>query len=483
MSKINTNKRTIKELNKALVNKEYSASELLSAYMSVIESKEKQINAFVNLTKGIALESAKEIDNKIAKGEQINPIAGIPLALKDNFNLIGTKTTASSKILDNYVSPYNATVTQRLLDAGAVVVGKANMDAFAHGSSTETSDYGVTKNPYDIDRIPGGSSGGSAAAVAANMVPYAIGSETAGSVRGPAAWCGLYGFAPTYGRFSRYGVVAMGSSLDRPGILANSMEDIALVSDVLSGVDPKDATSIPEGKQQYYNSLKDDVKGLRIGIPRQFLDDRIDSFSRELVAKKLKEYEKLGAELIEIDLLDPKYSMAVYTLICRSEVSSNLARIDGIRYGHISSKQAETILDQIRFNRGEGFGNEAKQRSMTGAYALSAGYYDAYYKKAQKVRTLIIADFKRAFKDVDIIAGPTMPGPAPKIGVTKNNPLFGEMADLLTEPSALSGLPCISIPIGNNSEGLPIGMQFFGPQFKEQLVLNTAFTFEKRIGA
>jgi len=483
MSKINTNKRTIKELNKALVNKEYSASELLSAYMSVIESKEKQINAFVNLTKGIALESAKEIDNKIAKGEQINPIAGIPLALKDNFNLIGTKTTASSKILDNYVSPYNATVTQRLLDAGAVVVGKANMDAFAHGSSTETSDYGVTKNPYDIDRIPGGSSGGSAAAVAANMVPYAIGSETAGSVRGPAAWCGLYGFAPTYGRFSRYGVVAMGSSLDRPGILANSMEDIALVSDVLSGVDPKDATSIPEGKQQYYNSLKDDVKGLRIGIPRQFLDDRIDSFSRELVAKKLKEYEKLGAELIEIDLLDPKYSMAVYTLICRSEVSSNLARIDGIRYGHISSKQAETILDQIRFNRGEGFGNEAKQRSMTGAYALSAGYYDAYYKKAQKVRTLIIEDFKRAFKDVDIIAGPTMPGPAPKIGVTKNNPLFGEMADLLTEPSALSGLPCISIPIGNNSEGLPIGMQFFGPQFKEQLILNTAFTFEKRIGA
>lgn len=483
MTRIDTSKRTIKQLNQGLIQKEYSAVELLNAYLSVIESKEKEINAFVNLTKEIAMDAAKQMDQKIARGEEINPIAGIPLALKDNFNLIGTKTTASSKILDNYISPYNATVTERLLEAGGVIVGKANMDAFAHGSSTETSDYGVTKNPYDTDRIPGGSSGGSAAAVAADMVPYAIGSETAGSVRGPAAWCGLYGFAPTYGRFSRYGVVAMGSSLDRPGVLANSLEDIALVSNVLSGVDPKDATSIPEGKVEYFKTLKDDVKGLRIGIPRQFLDDRIDAYSRQLVAEKLKEYEKLGAKLIEIDLLDPKYSMAVYTLICRSEVSSNLARIDGIRYGHISSQKAETILDQIRFNRGEGFGNEAKQRSMTGAYALSAGYYDAYYKKAQKVRTLIINDFQRAFKEVDIIAGPTMPGPAPKIGVTKNNPLFGEMADLLTEPSALSGLPCISIPIGNNPEGLPIGMQLFGPQFEEQLILNTAFTFEKRIGS
>jgi aspartyl-tRNA(Asn)/glutamyl-tRNA(Gln) amidotransferase subunit A len=483
MKEINIKKRTIGELNKGLKQKDFSAVELLDAYMQEIDQTESKINAFVNLTKDIAQQAASSIDKRIAKGEEISLLAGIPLALKDNFNLLGTKTTASSKILDNYISPYNATVTQRLLDAGAVIVGKANMDAFAHGSSTETSDYGVTKNPYDLERIPGGSSGGSAAAVAANMVPYAIGSETAGSVRGPAAWCGLYGFAPTYGRFSRYGVIAMGSSLDRPGILTNSLEDIALVSDVLSGVDVKDATSIPEPKSNYYNSLKDDVMGLKIGIPRQFLDDRIDAYSRELVALKLKEYEKLGAKLIEIDLLDPKYAMAVYTLICRSEVSSNLARIDGIRYGHVSSQKAETILDQISLNRGEGFGNEAKQRSMTGAYALSAGYYDAYYKKAQRVRTLIINDFKRAFKEVDIIAGPTMPGPAPKIGVTKNNPLFGEMADLLTEPSALSGLPCISIPIGNNSEGLPIGMQLFGPQFKEQLILDTAFTFEKRIGS
>ncbi len=479
--KINILKRTIEDLHKSLVSGEITSTELTNAYFQEIEKKEKEINAFVTLTKDMALKQASEIDKKIKNNEEISLIAGIPLALKDNFNYIGTKTTASSKILDNYISPYNATVTQRLVDSGAVIVGKANLDAFAHGSSTETSDYGVTKNPHDKSRIPGGSSGGSSAAVAANFSTYAIGSETAGSVRGPAAWCGVYGFAPTYGRFSRYGVIAMGSSLDRPGILANSVRDLAIVSDVLAGGDEFDATSIKEEKTKYFENLTDKNLKIKIGVPKQFLDERIDKFTKTLVEKTLAEYKKLGAKIIPIDLIDPKYSMAVYTLVCRSEVSSNLARIDGIRYGHNSTLKAETIIDQIALNRGEGFGSEAKQRSMTGAYALSAGYYDAYYKKAQKVRTLIIEDFKRAFKEVDIIAGPTMPGPAPKIGSSKDNPLFGEMADLLTESSALAGLPCISIPIGFNNDNLPIGMQFFAPQFKEQLVLDTAYIFENRI--
>jgi aspartyl-tRNA(Asn)/glutamyl-tRNA(Gln) amidotransferase subunit A len=478
---INTSKRKLLDVHSSLIKKEFSATEYVKEYFKNIEEKGKKINAFVTLTQDKALDMAKVVDDKVNKGEEISLVAGVPSALKDNFSWENVRTTASSKILDDYIAPYNATVTQRLLDQNVVFMGKTNMDAFAHGSSTETSDYGVTKNPYDTSRVPGGSSGGSSAAVAADFCTYAIGSETAGSVRGPASWCGLYGFAPTYGRFSRYGVIAMGSSLDRPGVLANSVVDCTIVSDVMAGKDTHDATSIPEGKTEYYKNLSNKNTSIKIGVPKQFLDDRIDEVTRQMNLDVIKQYEKLGAEIIELDLLDPKYSMAVYTIICRSEVSSNLARIDGIRYGHVSEQYAENILEQISLNRGEGFGNEAKQRSMTGAYALSSGYYDAYYKKAQRVRTLIIEDFQKAFQKVDIIMGPTMPGPAPKIGVTKDNPLFGEMADLLTEPSALSGLPCISIPIGFNKEGLPIGLQMFGPQFKEQLIFDTAYIFETLI--
>jgi aspartyl-tRNA(Asn)/glutamyl-tRNA(Gln) amidotransferase subunit A len=476
-------KRTITDLNRGLLGKEYSAVELTQAYQAQISEKEEAINAFVNLTADKALTAAKAVDEKIARGESLSPIAGIPAALKDNFNWRDTITTASSKILADYISPYNATVTQRMLDADAVFLGKANMDAFAHGSSTETSDFGVTRNPYNLERVAGGSSGGSAAAVAADMAAYGIGSETAGSVRGPAAWCGLYGFAPTYGRISRYGVVAMGSSLDRPGVLANSVADCALVADLITGQDPKDATSIPEGSTNYFKSLnKNFIKSrgkLRLGLPKQFLDERINAEVAAITMQAVKELEKLGAEIVELDLLDPKYAIAVYTIVCRSEVSSNLARIDGIRYGHNSAEFAAEVLDQIALNRGEGFGNEAKQRSMTGAYALSAGYYDAYYKKAQQVRTMIIQDFVRAFGQVDLIVGPTMPTVAPKLGVTANDPLFGETADMLTEPSALAGLPCISVPVGEDSEGLPVGMQIFGPQRAEQDVLDLAYTYEQ----
>lgn len=478
---MNLKAKTITELHQGLVKKDFSAKELLSEYQKTIEAREGEINAFVNLTAEKAEAAAEAVDNKIAAGEEISEIAGIPAALKDNFNWADTITTASSKILEDYISPYDATVTERLLQNDAVFVGKANMDAFAHGSSTETSDFGVTKNPYNVNRVAGGSSGGSAAAVAAGMVAYAIGSETAGSVRGPAAWCNLYGFAPTYGRNSRYGVIAMGSSLDRPGVLANSAYDCALVTDLMDGVDPRDATTIPEPATNYAQRLSAENTKLKLGLPKQFLDSRIDPEVSKRVMEMIKEYEKLGAEIVELDLLDPKYAMAVYTIVCRSEVSSNLARIDGIRYGHVSSEQAEAVLDQIALNRNEGFGNEAKQRSMTGAYALSVGYYDAYYKKAQQVRTLIIDDFKKAFESVDLIIGPTMPTVAPEIGVTQNNPLFGELADVLTEPSALAGLPCISVPVGMNSEGLPIGMQIFGPQKAEQEVLDLAYIYEQKI--
>jgi len=475
-----TKKKTIVELHQDLLSKKYSATELTKEYYKNIYSK-KELNVFVNLTEEKALAAAENVDLKLKNNQEISLIAGIPTALKDNFNWIDTITTASSKILKDYISPYNATVTQKLIDNDAVILGKANMDAFAHGSSTETSDFGTTLNPYNKNNVAGGSSGGSAAAVAADMVAYSIGSETAGSVRGPAAWCGLYGFAPTYGRNSRYGVIAMGSSLDRPGVLANSVVDCAIVSDIIGGHDLKDATSIPELKTAYYQNLNSQKNALKLGLPKQFLDERIDSEVTRRVLEIISEFEKLGGEIIELDLLDPKYSMAVYTIICRSEVSSNLARIDGIRYGYNSANVAENILDQIALNRGEGFGNEAKQRSMTGAYALSAGYYDAYYKKAQLVRTLIIDDFAKAFEKVDLIIGPTMPSVAAKLGSTANNPLFGELADLLTEPSALAGLPCISIPVGTNLEGLPIGMQIFGPQFAEQQVLDLAYIYETKI--
>jgi aspartyl-tRNA(Asn)/glutamyl-tRNA(Gln) amidotransferase subunit A len=468
---IKNKKLTIKQVQKDFEKRKYTAEELLAETIKTIETHDPEYHAYVSTTFEEARESLKS-DDKL-------PLWGIPAALKDNFNWIGTKTTASSNILKNYLSPYNATVTQRLLDNSACIVGKTNMDAFAHGSSTETSDFFTTLNPFDMSRVAGGSSGGSATAVALNMSVYSIGSETAGSVRGPASWCGLVGFAPTFGRISRYGVIAMGSSLDRPGVMTNSVEDVAILHNILSGQDKYDATTIQEPPQDLTEHLEDYNKNLKIGLPRQYFDDRIDPEVLKNVLESIRLLEKQGAEIVEIDLLDPKYSIAVYTVVQRSEVSSNLARIDGIRYGHFSQENAESLLDQIALNRGEGFGHEAIQRSMTGAYTLSSGYYDAYYKKAQQVRTLIIRDFESAFKKVDVIMAPTMPTTAPKLGVTKDNPIFGELADVLTEPSALAGLPCISIPTGLDRNDLPIGTQIIGSQFDEKSVLATAYLFEK----
>jgi len=364
--------------------------------------------------------------------------------------------------LDEYVPPFDSTVVSKLKDAGMVMLGKANMDAWAHGSSTETSDYGPSKNPWDLTRMPGGSSGGSAAAVASQEAIGSIGSETAGSIRQPASWCGVVGMKPTYGRVSRYGVVAMASSLDSPGPITKTVEDSAIILQVLAGQDKYDATTSPLPVPDYLKNLKRDIQGLTIGISDDYFEG-VDAEVRAAIEETYKPFEKLGVKIKKLKLFDPKYAIAVYTILQRAEVSSNLARYDGIRYGHDRTF----------------FGDEAKRRVMLGTYTLSAGYYDAYYKKAQKVRTLIVEDFRRAFSEVDLIIAPTNPVPALKLGESANNPMFGELMDVLVEPSSIAGLPGISVPCGLTKKNLPIGMQIMGPQFSEELILNAAYKYEQ----
>ncbi len=381
----------------------------------------------------------------------------IPVAIKDNFNTLGLETTASSNILKGYIPPYDATVVRKIKENGGAILGKTNLDAFAHGSSTETSDFGPTRNPWDTHRLPGGSSGGSAAAVAADEAIFAIGSETAGSIRGPAAWCGVVGLKPTYGRVSRYGLIAMASSTDCPGPLTKNVADARLVYHWISGVDPLDATT-QEGKEIELKNIKD----LKIGLPKEYFLKDAQKGINETVLLAAKQLEKMGAKLIDISMFDPKYAVSVYTIVQRSEVSSNLARFDGIRFG------------QGR----DSFNEENKRRIMLGTYTLSSGYYDAYYKKAQQVRTVIIEDFKKTFEKVDLILAPTMPSVAPEVGATKDQAMYGELADILAEPSSVAGLPGISIPCGFMSD-LPVGMQLIGPMWSEELILNVAEEFEK----
>lgn len=379
------------------------------------------------------------------------------VAVKDNFCTKGILTTAASKILSNFIPPYNATVVEKILQSEQKIAGKTNMDAFAHGSSTETSDYGVTKNPWDLTRVAGGSSGGSAAAVSAGMCEWALGSETAGSIRGPAAWCGVVGLKPTYGRVSRYGLIAMCSSTDCPGPLATTVDKVRRAYNIIKGIDPMDATS-SEGE---FKSLKS-IRSLKVGIPKQYFLKDAQIGINKTVLEAAKVLERLGAILIEVETMDPKYAIAVYTVIQRSEVSSNLARMDGIRFG----------LGREMFN------DENVRRIMLGTYTLQSGYYDAYYKKAQQVRTLIIEDFNKIYSKVDLLLAPTMPSIAPKIGVTKGQAMYGEMADVLAEPSAMAGLPAISLPCGF-LENLPVGMQLIGPMWSEELILNVAEEYEK----
>lgn len=450
------NKLTLFETLKLLKNKKVSSEEVTRDTLDSIEKLEPKINAYVTVNEE-ALNSAKEKDK--SEGGILN---GVPFAIKDNFLTKGFRTTASSKVLDDYIPQYSATVVNKLIAEGAVLLGKTNMDAWAHGSSTETSDYGPTKNPWNLNHLPGGSSGGSAAAVVSDMCIFGIGSETAGSIRQPAAWSGCVGLKPTYGRVSRYGVIAMGSSLDSPGPMTKNVADSALLLEVLAGHDPNDATTSPLPTEKYTSYLDKGVTGLRMGIAKEYLLPEMRSEVKDLIIKAGKVLEGLGAKVDYVTTLDPKYALGVYTIVQRSEVSSNLGRYDGVRYG----------------NDRTFFGAEAKRRIMLGTFALSAGYADKYYKKALKVRTLYIKDFENLFKTYDLIIGPTSPGPAQKLGATEGKAMFGEMEDLLVEPSTIAGLPGISIPCGF-VDGLPIGLDVFGPQFSEGKVIQAAAAYEK----
>ncbi|MDP3940750.1 MAG: Asp-tRNA(Asn)/Glu-tRNA(Gln) amidotransferase subunit GatA [bacterium] len=456
---------TLTEAKEGLLSKQFSSSELTKACLKRIKATDEKLHAFVTLTEAHALEDARHADELLSEGQDL-PLLGIPFVIKDNFSTKGIQTTASSNVLRGYIPPFDATVVAKLKAAGMVMLGKTNMDAFAHGSSTETSDFGTTKNPWNTEFLPGGSSGGTAASVAADQTIAGIGSETAGSIRQPAGWCGIVGLKPTYGRVSRYGVVTMASSTDSPGPMTKRVEDSALVLNVLAGKDPHDGTSSPKPTKDYAANLKKSIKGKKIGISSKYLEgvegDVVKAFNE---AKKT--FEKLGATVVDIaslgvDILDPKYSIGVYTILQRAEVSSNLARFDGIRFG------------QTR----DAFGEEAKRRIMLGTYTLSAGYYDAYYKKALKVRTIIVSEFHKMFEKVDAFIAPTSPSTALPLGSSKNHPMFGEMADVLVEPSSIAGLPGINVPAGFSSKNLPIGLQIMGPQFAEDIILNLAHEFE-----
>lgn len=458
-------KLTIEEARQGLVAKAFSSVELTISCLDSIAKQEPSLHAFVTVLEDDAIESAKAADQLLSSTStslESKPLLGIPISLKDNFLTRNQRTTASSKVLDNFYPPFDATVVRKLREAGAVVIGKNNMDAWAHGSSTETSDYGPTHNPWDPSKLPGGSSGGSAVAIAANEVIGAIGSETAGSIRQPASWCGVIGFKPTYGRVSRYGVVAMESSLDSPGPLAKTVRDAALMLGVIAGHDEHDATTPDIAVPNYLQALNLDVNGLRIGLPKEYFLKDAQSGINELVMQAAKQYESLGAKLVEVSMLDPKYSIADYTIIQRAGVSSNLSRYDGVRYGHGR----------------EVFGAEAKRRIMLGSYALSSGYYDAYYKRAQQVRMLLKRDFDRIFSEVDVILAPTSPSTALPLGATAGQAMFGELSDILIEGSSLAGITGVNVPVGMLS-GLPVGMQLMADHFEEQAVLNCAYAYEQ----
>lgn len=460
---MNLNQLTITQSIAGLKKKKFSCLELTKACLKRIKEVDGKVNAFITVCEQQALKRAVEKDFLIKKiGFPDNySLFGIPIAVKDNFCTKGTKTTASSKVLENFIPPYDATVISKLKSAGAIIVGKTNMDAWAHGSSTETSDFFTTKNPWNLKFLPGGSSGGSAVAVAADMAIAGIGSETAGSIRQPASWCGVTGLKPTYGRVSRYGVIAMCSSTDSPGPIAKNVRDALILLNVLAGKDKKDATSSKNKLKKI--ELSNGLKGLKIGLPKQYFLKQAEKQVIEKTNQAIKVLEDSGAEIVWINLLDPKYSVGVYTIIQRSEVSSNLARYDGIRYG----------------NNRNAFGEEAKRRIMLGTYSLSSGYYDAYYKKAQQVRTLILKDFEKVFKKVDVLVSPSCPSTALPLGASKEASMFGELQDILFEASSMAGLPTISIPCGFGKNNLPVGFQIMAPQFREDLILKTAYAYEQ----
>ena len=472
-------KLTAREMKEKLISKEISSREIVSAHLDIIEKKEKDINAFITVTKEEALNAADKIDEKIKNGEKLGPLAGIPIGIKDNIVTKNIKTTCGSKMLENFIPPYDATVIERIKAADGIIIGKSNMDEFAMGSSTETSFFGPTKNPLDLERVPGGSSGGSAAGVAAYEMALSLGSDTGGSIRQPASFNGVVGIKPSYGLVSRYGLVSLANSLDQIGVMGRNVEDTTLLLETIIDYDEKDSTSIKLDDKNLMEKLTEDIKGMKIAIPREFFDMKMDSRVRDKVEASIKLFESLGANIEEISLPHIKYALAVYHIISTSEISSSLSRFDGIRYGY-RTKEYET-LDELYMNtRAEAFGDEVKRRIMVGTYYLSREHKNEYYDKALKLRTLIIEDFSKAFKNYDIILSPISPILPFKFNEKLDNPIDMYTADIFVAPANLAGLPAISIPCGY-IEGLPVGLQLIGDKFQDSNILKAAFAFERHL--
>lgn len=472
---------SIGEASRLIKKGEISPVELTESVLDRISKLDGDLNTYITVMGEKAMDAARSAEKEIASGGYRGPLHGIPIGLKDIFVMKGAPSTCGSKMLENFFSPYDAAVTKRILDAGAVVVGKNNMDEFAMGSSTETSYFGPTKNPWDTGRVPGGSSGGSAAATAASLCLGSIGTDTGGSIRQPASFCGVVGMKPTYGRVSRFGMIAFASSLDQAGPITKTVEDAAIILNAISGHDPMDSTCVNSPVPDYTLSLKDDIKGVKVGVPKEYFIPGMDAEVEEAAKKAVALVEDLGGDIVEISLPHTEYAVVTYYIIAPSEASSNLARYDGVKYGYRTAN-AETLRDMYFKTRAEGFGSEVKRRIMLGTYALSAGYYDAYYLKAQRVRTLIKKDFDDAFRKVDVIMAPTAPEVAFRFGEKTGDPIKMYLSDVLTIPCNIAGLPGISVPCGFSSEGLPIGLQVLGKPFDEGSVLHVAHAYEQRAG-
>jgi aspartyl-tRNA(Asn)/glutamyl-tRNA(Gln) amidotransferase subunit A len=471
--------KTARELRDLLDGKQVTSEEVTRAYLERIDAVDPKICAYLTVTPEIALDMARDADRRIRQG-LVRPLTGIPIGLKDLLVTAGVRTTCGSKILERFVPPYDATVVAKLREAGAVFLGKLNMDEFAMGSSNENSAYGPVHNPWDLERVPGGSSGGSAAAVAAREATVAVGSDTGGSIRQPAHCCGVVGLKPTYGRVSRYGLIAFASSLDQIGPLARDVTDAALLLEAIAGKDPMDSTSLDEPVPDYSRELVPEVRGLRVGVPREYFVEGMDPEVEASVRRAVETLRGLGAEVTEVRLPHTEYAVAAYYLIAPAEASSNLARYDGVKYGLRAG--ADDLLGMYKATRAKGFGPEVKRRIMIGTYALSAGYYDAYYRRAQKVRALIARDFGDAFASVDVIACPTAPAPAFGIGEKVDDPLQMYLNDVLTIPCNMAGLPGISLPCGFTRAGLPIGLQLLAAPLAEPILLRAAYAFEQAAG-
>ncbi|MDH5605297.1 MAG: Asp-tRNA(Asn)/Glu-tRNA(Gln) amidotransferase subunit GatA [Anaerolineae bacterium] len=469
---------TLLQAAQGLRSKDFSSREITQAYLERIERLDGKVKAYLTVTAELALSQAKAADDRLAKGgTDLPPLLGVPLAVKDVLAVDGVRTTCGSKILENFVPPYTGTAVQRLLDAGMVVLGKTNTDEFAMGSSTENSAYFTTANPWDLSRVPGGSSGGSAASVAGRLAPAALGTDTGGSVRQPAAFCGVTGLKPTYGRVSRYGLIAYGSSLDSVGVLGRSAADAAALYTIMAGVDPLDSTSMDIPVPEIKFTGEDEIKGLKVGVPAEYFIEGIQPAVEEKVRAAIAQFEELGAEIIEVSLPHTKYALPVYYLIAPAEASANLARFDGVRYG--LRVESEDMIDMFMETRGAGFGEEVKRRIMLGTYALSAGYYDAYYGQAQKVRTLIQQDFLKVFEQVDVIAAPVAPTTAFKPGEHRDDPLAMYLEDVFTLPANLAGVPGLAFPTGFDGDGLPVGMQLMGKHFGEETLLKAVHVYQQ----